>query len=190
MSKKSISRFTFLAVFILLMVSFSLAYPASVSAQCGTGQQVSSCKNCHELLTPAFSKSEWHSLHAGKNTCVDCHGGNATDMDKTQAHVGIFANPLTGVYTNCHSCHPSSYQDRAENFGEILHFTPTGLNAPISYNQPLSKKVVENTIVMRTPDTITPSRDIDLSTALILSGGAAVGLIFVSFVFLNFWRHD
>ncbi len=188
MSANSISRFTLsLATSLLLIVTLSFWYPAPVSAECGTGQQISSCINCHQLQTPSLGQSQWHTLHAGKNTCVDCHAGNQTVFTKEQAHLGIFANPLTNVYTNCHACHPSDYQKRGNSFAEILHFSAAGLSAP-NQNQLVSNNSVDNEIITKTEDSRKPSAAIDLPIVLILSGGAAVAMVFLFLATINFWR--
>ena len=188
MSVKPVSHFIFLLAASLLFVSFLLLWnPAPVSAQCGTGGQVSTCLNCHQIQTPAFSQSEWHKIHAGKNTCIDCHAGNATAPEKSLSHLGMYANPLSDVYTNCHSCHPADYQQRAGSFAKITHFIPAGLALP-EKNLAISNHANKYEILLQTTDTSTPSRAIDLPSMLILSGGIATAFILFFLAFVNFWH--
>lgn len=51
-------------------------------------------------------------------------------MDKTLAHQGMIANPLSDIYTNCHSCHPEDYQQVAETFAMELGITPGSIATP------------------------------------------------------------
>ena len=187
MLAKLVSRsFVLLTASLVFVASLLLGSPIPVSAQCGTGQQLSSCVNCHQQQAAFSGNGDWHRLHAGKNTCVDCHGGNPTALDEAQAHLGIFANPLTDVYTNCHTCHPSEFQQRAGSFAAILHTTPTGLTAPVSmHSQPDSNITVVNEIVIQPENTSLPSTALDLPTILILSSGAIIALIFSILILMN-----
>lgn len=99
-----------------------------VRAQCGVPQQ-SSCTTCHAQEDPVSGKGEWHIIHAGKDICINCHGGNATTMDKDLAHETLTANPLSDIYTDCHSCHPD-YDVRAQIFASTLRVTPGSCATP------------------------------------------------------------
>ena len=59
---------------------------------------------------PVYDQGDWHVLHARKDCCAQCHGGNCSSMDKDLAHEGMVANPLEDIYTNCYHCHPDDYQ--------------------------------------------------------------------------------
>jgi hypothetical protein len=93
-----------------------------VRASCG-GPQPSSCITCHVQEDPVNGKGEWHIIHASKDICINCHGGNGTTMAKNLAHEGLTANPLNDIYTDCHSCHPQDYVGRASIFAPTLGVT-------------------------------------------------------------------
>jgi hypothetical protein len=100
-----------------------------VRADCG-GPPSSSCNTCHAQADPVSGKGEWHSIHASKDICIKCHGGNGSTMDKNLAHEGLVANPLNDIYTDCHSCHPQDYVGRAELFATTLGVTPGSCATP------------------------------------------------------------
>jgi hypothetical protein len=93
--------------------------PESNGCQLGT----SSCSTCHAKADPVVTKGEWHIVHAAKDVCRDCHGGNDQTTDKDLAHVQLVANPLDDVYLSCHQCHPDDYQARADRFAKQLGIT-------------------------------------------------------------------
>jgi hypothetical protein len=93
-----------------------------VHAQCG-GPQTSSCSTCHAQEDPVNEKGEWHIIHASKDICMNCHGGNGSALDKDSAH------PLDDIYTDCHSCHPD-YDERAARFAPTLGVTPGSCATP------------------------------------------------------------
>jgi hypothetical protein len=99
-----------------------------VLAQCGEPPP-SSCVTCHAKEDPISEKGEWHIIHASKDICIDCHGGNATAADKDLAHESLTANPLDDIYTDCHSCHPD-YDARAARFAPTLGVTPGSCATP------------------------------------------------------------
>ena len=189
MSGKSIPRSFFLfAAAFLFIVPLSLGYFTPVSADCGTGSGSSSCVNCHQSPGSSISQGAWHTSHAGKTACVDCHGGNATTPDKAQAHIGVFRNPLTDVYTNCHACHLSDYADRAGNFAKILNVTPSGLVAQARI-QEVSAVKPENEVLVQT-ENVNRQSSIDIfPTILVASGGVVIALLFGLLVFANL-RHS
>jgi hypothetical protein len=110
--------------FVGLALAVWAITPARVVAQCGDYPANSSCYTCHEKTYPVFGKGEWHEIHARKDCCWNCHGGNAQSMDKDMAHLGMTLHPLDDTYTDCYSCHPSDYQTRAERFGVALGVMP------------------------------------------------------------------
>ena len=189
MSEKSIPRpFLLFAAAFLFIVSLSLWYFTPVLADCGTGSGQSSCVNCHQSPGHSISQGIWHTSHAGKSACIDCHGGNATTLDKAQAHIGVFGDPLTDVYTNCHACHPSDYASRAGSFAKTLNVTPSGLVAPTRL-QKVSAVKPENEIVVQIEDTNRNSSIDNFPTILIASGGVVIALLFGLLVFANL-RHS
>ena len=102
MSKKVFFRWFFISTMaLILMLGVGIL---SVRAQCGEPQP-SSCVTCHAQEDPVNEKGEWHIIHASKDVCINCHGGNAITMNKDLAHENLMANPLSDIYTDCHSCH-------------------------------------------------------------------------------------
>ena len=113
----------------LAAIAFMLVLQAGTAhAQC-EGPDASSCSNCHAQEDPVNENGEWHIIHANKDICLNCHGGNGTTMDKELAHEGITAHPLEDIYTDCHSCHPD-YDERAAQFAPILGVTPSSCSTP------------------------------------------------------------
>jgi hypothetical protein len=74
-------------------------------------------------------KGEWHIIHASKDICINCHGGNGSNMNKDLAHEGLTVHPLNDTYTDCHSCHPD-YDVRAQIFASTLGITPGSCATP------------------------------------------------------------
>jgi hypothetical protein len=96
--------------------------PQAAVAQCEDPKP--SCCTCHAAAHPVFDQGEWHAIHARKECCRSCHGGNDRTQDKEAAHVGLTLHPLDDTYTSCHQCHPDDYRQRAEVFAVVLHVTP------------------------------------------------------------------
>jgi hypothetical protein len=117
---------------VLMLAGLALwaGSPVSARAQCGDIPPDSSCITCHEKELPVFEQGAWHVLHARKDCCAQCHGGNCSATDKTLAHQGMTANPLEDIYTNCYHCHPDDYQALAGQFGLSLGITPGSRPTP------------------------------------------------------------
>ena len=122
-------RLLFLTGAVLLVIAVMNFLPTSVQAQCGTGPP-GSCVECHIEQALVYEQGIWHGTHARKDCCTNCHGGNCSAAEKELAHVGIIANPLEDVYTNCHACHPDDYWQRAETFAVELNITPSSRATP------------------------------------------------------------
>jgi hypothetical protein len=130
MSAKVFFRWTFIISMAVIIVLFAVG-TTSVHAQCGVTQP-SSCTTCHAQEDPVSDKGEWHIIHASKDICINCHGGNATSIDKGLSHEGLTVNPLSDIYTDCHSCHPD-YDARAQIFASILGVTPASCATPTPF---------------------------------------------------------
>ena len=166
MSTKVLFRFFFVAS-LFGMGAFLMTGTMHVRAQC-ENPQPSSCITCHDQQNPITDKGEWHIIHAGKDICINCHGGNSTAMDKDLAHVGLMAHPLDDIYTDCHSCHPD-YNERASQFAETLGVTPGSCATPTP--------IVINNVVNEPPShDISVSTDI-ISTSSSLSPVVAIGVM-------------
>ena len=127
MSTKVLIRWFFISSLAGIIVLLGVR-TAPVRAQCGEPQP-SSCTTCHAREDPVSEKGEWHIIHASKDICINCHGGNGSAMDKDLAHEGLMAHPLDDIYTDCHSCHPD-YDARAAQFAPTLGVTPGSCATP------------------------------------------------------------
>lgn len=127
-------KWFFLGSFIIFLAAMAVLGSLTASpaqAQCADTPADSSCITCHEYqgVDPVYGKGEWHEIHARKDCCWNCHGGNTQAQDEDLAHVGMTVHPLQDIYTHCYSCHPEDYPKRAERFaaalGETLGSAPT-----------------------------------------------------------------
>jgi hypothetical protein len=130
--------------------------PIPVAAQCGSNPPPdSSCYTCHVQEDPISGNGEWHGIHANKDCCAKCHGGNCSTMDKDLAHQGMIANPLSDIYTNCHSCHPDDYQEVAETFAMELGIIPGSIATPTPV--PTEKVTVNSLVILPSPSPNSPA---------------------------------
>ena len=134
MSAKILTR-GLLAASLVVLVALLLVNIQPVHAQCGD-QPPSSCLTCHAVEDPVDENGEWHIIHASKDICLSCHGGNGTTLDKELAHDGMTAHPLEDIYTDCHSCHPD-YDERAQQFSITLGVTPGSCATPTPIPAPV-----------------------------------------------------
>jgi hypothetical protein len=157
--------------------------PISVAAQCGSNPPPdSSCYTCHVQQKAVVVNGEWHGIHANKDCCAKCHGGNCSTMDIDLAHQGMIANPLSDIYTNCHSCHPDDYQTRAEVFAIELGITPSSISTPTP--APEGKVVAKPLVILPSPIL---SQQITFSWPAIV-GGLTI-IVLVLFGLIAFMTH-
>jgi hypothetical protein len=128
MAPKALFRWIVISLFTGTMLLI-WAGTLPVQAEC-EGPQPSSCTTCHAQEDPVNGKGEWHTIHANKDICINCHGGNGTSVNKETAHERLTANPLNDIYTDCHSCHPLDYVGRASIFAPTLGVTPGSCATP------------------------------------------------------------
>lgn len=129
MSKKNLFRGVLTIAFLFGVALIWCAVSASpVLADCGTPTK-SSCITCHAPDGHVEVMGKWNSVHLNQDMCINCHGGNGSTMNKDLAHEGIVAQPLSDIYTNCHSCHPD-YDVRAQIFASTLGITPASCATP------------------------------------------------------------
>lgn len=145
MSAQKVSQTTLFVSLVMLAIGLvALFFPQAVVAQCD--DQKPSCCTCHATAHPVVDQGEWHSIHARKECCRSCHGGNDQAQDKETAHVGMTLHPLDDTYTACHQCHPDDYRQRAEVFAVALHITPQ------------SSEPVTQTVAFQPPSNVPPLR--------------------------------
>jgi hypothetical protein len=118
--------FIYPSFFLIASVVLGILTASAALAQCGDQPPASSCITCHEYqkADPVYGKGEWHDIHASKDCCWSCHGGNTQTQDKEMAHLGMTKNPLEDIYVDCHSCHPEDYPAKAERFAVAVGVTP------------------------------------------------------------------
>ncbi len=123
MSQKKITTLFFIIGFSLVIGSAAFLMTTPAKAQCGS--QASSCKSCHETQGQDSVNSDgtaWHTEHAFGDFCYLCHGGNNQATEKTAAHTGMI-DPLSDIVTNCKSCHPTDYTEKAQIYATTLGVT-------------------------------------------------------------------
>jgi hypothetical protein len=126
-----------------------------VCAQC-EDPEPSSCASCHAQEDPVNEKGEWHIIHASKDICMNCHGGNGSAMDKDLAHESLTAHPLDDIYTDCHCCH-TDYDARAARFAPPLGVTPGSCTTPTPVpagnipSDPPHDKIISTNLINTTP---------------------------------------
>ncbi len=152
-------RMLFLTGVALVMIASVLLFPIPVQAQCGTGP-VGSCVTCHIDQAPVYDKGRWHGVHARKDCCANCHGGNCSAVDKETAHIGMVANPLEDVYTNCRACHPDDYWKRAEVFAAELNITPASraTPTPVATSNPANRQPKVEILPLPGPPPLIPAQ--------------------------------
>lgn len=148
-----------------LIISFSLVMlvaipwaltPSPIIAQCGSNPLPdSTCYTCHLLEGADQDESLWHGIHASKDCCARCHGGNCLSMDEDIAHQGIIANPLNDIYTICHGCHPDDYLARVKVFAAELGVTPR--SNPTSTPASALENTIPKLVILPAPTPITPA---------------------------------
>jgi hypothetical protein len=168
-----------LLIVCVVMVLTGLALwitPQAAMAQCGDPK--SSCSTCHAEVQPVAAEGEWHVIHADKDCCRSCHGGNDQTMDKDQAHVGLTPDPLGDSYLSCHQCHPNDYQPRADRFAAELGITARS-SSPIT----VALQPSNGQPVVQLPATTLPSNIPDatpwLLALVVVVAGLLIGLALV-----------
>jgi hypothetical protein len=186
MPRKILFKIIWAGLFCLgLGVFISILTASPVSAQCGSNPPPdSSCYSCHVQENPVAGLGDWHGVHARKDCCAKCHGGNCSTMDEDQAHLGVVANPLSDIYTNCHSCHPEDYLAKAEVFAAELDITPGSIATPTPV--PVGKVVVAPLVTLPSPIAMNTS---NLPPLLVLGGSLVVILFVVGIIILTTHLH-
>ncbi len=181
MSRKSLFMTIFIGVFCLgcAILTWALT-PSSAAAQCGSNPPSdSSCYTCHVQDDPVANTGLWHGIHANKDCCARCHGGNCSATDKTLAHQGMVANPLNDIYTSCHSCHPDNYQELAETYAITLNIVPGSIPTPTP--APTEKVISSSLVILPSPG---PTTAPAIPLQILLAGLVAIVLIIFGIIWL------
>jgi hypothetical protein len=130
MSRKFIVRWILTAaVLSVVTIIWGMLSTTHVRADCGSPPK-STCSSCHIPGSHVEVMGEWNSVHLAQDMCINCHGGNGNAMDEGLAHEGMAAQPLSDIFTNCHSCHPIDYLARSEQLAVSLNVTPASCATP------------------------------------------------------------
>jgi hypothetical protein len=170
-------KWFFLVAWGVFLVAAAVLVATSIAhAQCGDTPKDSSCITCHEYqqADPVYGKGEWHEIHASKDCCWSCHGGNTQAQDKDLAHVGMTTKPLQDIYTDCHSCHPDDYPERAQRFAVVLGVVPGSAPTPTAVAVALAEY---NPIVILPPAPVPVAPTPWLAAAL---GALILGILLIS----------
>lgn len=177
-------KWFFIVSFIISLTAMAVlgsltALPAQ--AQCGDTLADSSCITCHEYqgVDPVYGKGEWHEIHARKDCCWNCHGGNTQAQDKDLAHVGMTVHPLQDIYTDCHSCHPEDYSERAERFAVALGVLPGRAPTPTV----VAVATVESYSIVILPPASAATAPFAWPVAILVAG--ILGLFFIGLILLG-----
>lgn len=104
-----------ISLFVTIVTILVITLPSPVSADCGA--DASSCKVCHEgeQQKPVNAVGLWHTQHAFGDFCANCHAGDKSATDETDAHTGmrpVLADPKE----TCSACHADNYQTLAATY--------------------------------------------------------------------------
>jgi hypothetical protein len=176
-NKLSLAAFigSIVAVVLGLIVLFA---PQPAVAQCQDPQP--SCCACHTTAHPVADEGEWHTIHARKECCRACHGGNDRADDEDLAHSGMTLHPLQDTYLACHQCHPDDYQQRAQVFAVALQITPVSHEPTPRSNVPAATP----------PSIVTPAAQPAASAAVVWDWPTvlAITVLVAGIGALGWWR--
>jgi hypothetical protein len=158
---------------LLLVSGFVFLSQSPAQAQCGDNPPKSSCITCHEKEDPVYQNGEWHGIHALKDCCMSCHGGNCSAQDKDLAHESLVANPLADIYIDCRGCHPADYNERANRFAAILDVSPG--SSPTATPVPVATVEEHEIVILPTLSSSTPS----FQPWILVLGAAGVSILFL-----------
>lgn len=110
----------------------SLAMPAVVYADDPIpAPNNGNCVTCHEDLYFLHDTGNWFCLKESPMSCVDCHRGNPSTLDKDLAHTQRAARPIIhDDVTICLQCHPNECYDRVEFFDKNAGISKVLVAAP------------------------------------------------------------
>jgi hypothetical protein len=175
--KRLLVLFLAAAFFLALGLVIWAMAPIPAQAQCGDIPPHSSCITCHEKESPVNIQDEWHAVHASKDCCASCHGGNCVAIDKDLAHQGLVAQPLEDIYTSCYRCHPDDYQEKANQYALVLGINPGSRPTPTAVP---SGPIVEHPMVISPPSI--PITTIQFPSGLVFGTAILAALLLFAWV--------
>ena len=119
MSTKTIRRMIVVFAVLLVITLAVLSLPVNASAAPKWDTRSNSCLTCHEDLYYLHDTGKYYCITEHKDRCVNCHEGNATVMNKDQAHVGLTAHPQENEGAKCQECHAGETQIRLDTFAVL-----------------------------------------------------------------------
>ena len=179
MSAQKVSQAVFFGSIVVLALGLIVLFaPRPAVAQCQDPQP--SCCACHATAHPVTDEGEWHTIHARKECCRACHGGNDRTDDKDLAHIGMTLHPLQDTYLACHQCHPDDYQQRAEVFAVALRVTPIS-------NEPTPRPIAP---ASTPPQIVTPVTQPVVNAVPVWDWPAvlAIAILVAGIVVIGWWR--
>jgi len=121
--------FLLLSLLMGAVLFWSILAASPASAQC-ENPPTSSCLSCHAKVDHLAGMGEWNKAHLKQDICTSCHGGNGSAMEEALAHMDMVAQPLSDIYTDCHSCHPEDYTEKSKQLAATLNVTPASCTTP------------------------------------------------------------
>jgi hypothetical protein len=79
-----------------------------------------------------MTEGQWHKDHSFGDFCEFCHGGNTASTVKAEAHADFSMIPVENPGNACSSCHPNDYQERAQEYAELLNIEIPDAGAPVA----------------------------------------------------------
>ena len=121
--------FLLFSLFMGAAILWSVLAASPASAQC-ENPPTSSCFSCHAKVDHLAGMGEWNKVHMKQEMCTSCHGGNGSTIDEAMAHADMVPQPLSDIYTDCHSCHPLDYTEKSKQLAASLKVTPGSCATP------------------------------------------------------------
>jgi len=113
-------RMLLITVLLYAIQAVKIAYAQS------SAPTASVCITCHEDQYYLYDSGKWYCIAEAQDRCENCHAGNAGEVHKTEAHLGLIAHPLTDGGQRCQTCHAGD----TEKFIQAV-ISRTGYQAPL-----------------------------------------------------------
>jgi hypothetical protein len=115
-----INRWIFILFATIFVVAFGiLSLPNQASAASSVDATSNSCFTCHEDLYYLHDLGKNYCITEQKDRCVNCHEGNANDLNKDASHLGLIAHPQKDDGAKCQECHVQDAQEHLATFASL-----------------------------------------------------------------------